>query len=150
MLKRILIFVFLVFAVSAGAQAQGLTVREFYVQELRNDGYDTIKISRTFLGRLRFIGTQPGRRREIVDDRGQSCQRGNPARLRPADRDGFVAILGSTGLFRGRRLRRGRVRGRIRGQNRQQRVRVFEQRFGVVEQRFGVFRQRVGLGRQQR
>lgn len=66
MLKRILIFVFLVFAVSAGAQAQGLTVREFYVQELRNDGYDTIKISRTFLGRLRFIGTQPGRRREIV------------------------------------------------------------------------------------
>ncbi len=66
MLKRLLIVLFLAAFLPGDAVAQTITVREFYVRELREDGYDSIRISRTFLGRLRFTGSQPGRRREII------------------------------------------------------------------------------------
>ena len=66
MLKRLLILLTLVLALPGDGLSQGLTVREFYVGELRQDGYENIRISRTFLGRLRFSGSQPGRRREII------------------------------------------------------------------------------------
>ena len=66
MLKSFLLVLFLAAFLPVEVVAQTMTVREFYVRELREDGYDNIRISRTFLGRLRFTGSQPGRRREIV------------------------------------------------------------------------------------
>ncbi len=66
MLKSLLLVLFLAAFLPGEVVAQTMTVREFYVRELREDGYENIRISRTFLGRLRFTGSQPGRRREIV------------------------------------------------------------------------------------
>lgn len=66
MLKSLLLVLFLAAFLPGEAVAQSMTVRDFFTRELREDGYENIRISRTFLGRLRFTGSQPGRRREIV------------------------------------------------------------------------------------
>ncbi len=66
MLKRFLILLFLILAAPTDALAQGMTVRDYYVRELREDGYQSVRVSRTFLGRYRFLGSKPGYRREII------------------------------------------------------------------------------------
>ncbi len=66
MIKRFLILLLLVLAAPTDAAAQGLTVRDYYVRELREDGYASVQVSRTFLGRMRFLGRKPGYRREII------------------------------------------------------------------------------------
>ena len=65
MLRSVLIIVFLAFATSP-ALAAGDFVRDKILQDLREDGYSHVKISRTFLGRMRFVATKSGSRREIV------------------------------------------------------------------------------------
>ena len=64
MLKRLLIIVALCVASPALADADRL--RDVVVRELRDDGYTEIRISRTWLGRMRFVANRPGARREIV------------------------------------------------------------------------------------
>ncbi len=66
MIKRFLILFLLILAAPTDAAAQGLTVRDYYVRELREDGYASIQVSRTFLGRMRLLGRKPGYRREII------------------------------------------------------------------------------------
>lgn len=48
------------------ADADERAVRDRIVRELREDGYDDIRLFRTFLGRLRFIGEDGRSRREII------------------------------------------------------------------------------------
>ena len=48
------------------AMSDGHSVRDRIVRELREDGYSEIRISRTFLGRTRFVARSDDRRREIV------------------------------------------------------------------------------------
>lgn len=48
------------------AQADDLSVRDHILRELNSDGYSDVRISRTFLGRLRFLALKHGARREIV------------------------------------------------------------------------------------
>ncbi|MDJ0639584.1 MAG: hypothetical protein QNJ20_12160 [Paracoccaceae bacterium] len=48
------------------AAADEKSVRDRVVRELRSDGYAEIRVYRTFLGRLRFVGENPDSRREIV------------------------------------------------------------------------------------
>lgn len=50
----------------AVAAAQSDNVRDRIVVELTEDGYQQIRISRTLLGRMRFVATKPDYRREIV------------------------------------------------------------------------------------
>ena len=64
MLKRFLIVILLLAAPPALADAD--RVRDFVVRELREDGYSEIRITRTWLGRLRFVARNGDRRREIV------------------------------------------------------------------------------------
>ncbi len=65
MLIRLILLAFLSVA-PAMAAAESHTVRDRIVESLRDDGYSQIRISRTFLGRTRFVATADGRRREIV------------------------------------------------------------------------------------
>lgn len=48
------------------AMADGDTVRDRILSELSSDGYREVRISRTWLGRMRFVAQAPDRRREIV------------------------------------------------------------------------------------
>ncbi len=64
-MKRLLIILFLSL-VTAPALAAGDTVRDRILLDLRDDGYREITISRTFLGRLRFVAVKSDARREIV------------------------------------------------------------------------------------
>ena len=64
MLKRVLIICLLFAAPPALADAE--RVREYIVRELREDGYSSIRMSRTWLGRMRFVAETSDRRREIV------------------------------------------------------------------------------------
>ena len=64
MLKRLVILLILFAAPPALADADRL--RDVVVRELRDDGYTEIRISRTWLGRMRFVANRPGARREIV------------------------------------------------------------------------------------
>ncbi len=64
MLKRLLIIVLLMVAPPVLADAD--QVRDLVVRELREDGYSEIRITRTWLGRLRFVARNGNRRREIV------------------------------------------------------------------------------------
>ena len=41
-------------------------MRDRILQDLREDGYREVRISRTFLGRMRFVATKSDARREIV------------------------------------------------------------------------------------
>ena len=50
----------------AVAAADDALVRDRIVVELTEDGYQQIRISKTLLGRMRFIATKPDYRREIV------------------------------------------------------------------------------------
>ena len=65
MLRLIVILCALVFAAPA-AQADPKTVRDRIVSVLQDDGYNEIRISRTLLGRMRFVANRPDARREIV------------------------------------------------------------------------------------
>ena len=65
MLKRLI----LVFCLIIGADqvaAQGTSLRDRIVSQLREDGYTEIRMSRTLLGRIRFLAIGPPGRREIV------------------------------------------------------------------------------------
>ena len=64
MLKGLLFTLLLLAAQPALADAE--RVRDHVVRELREDGFSEIRISRTWLGRLRFLATDGQRRREIV------------------------------------------------------------------------------------
>ena len=64
-MKRLLILLFLTCALTP-AISKADTVRDRIVTELTDDGFTQIRISRTLLGRARFVGTRPGARREIV------------------------------------------------------------------------------------
>lgn len=48
------------------ADADERSVRDRIVRELREDGYNEIRLFRTFLGRLRFVGEDGRSRREII------------------------------------------------------------------------------------
>ncbi len=48
------------------ADADERAVRDRIVRELRDDGYNDIRLFRTFLGRLRFVGEDGRSRREII------------------------------------------------------------------------------------
>lgn len=65
MLKAILVLLMLSLP-AAPAYADAKSVRDAIVRELREDGYTNIRMSRTLLGRLRFVAERPGARREIV------------------------------------------------------------------------------------
>jgi len=65
MLKYFALVILLVFA-AVPAAAQNDYVRDRIVQNLREDGYSEIRISRTFLGRMRFVATSDEAEREIV------------------------------------------------------------------------------------
>lgn len=56
----------LLLAIAPAVVAASETVRERVVQELRQDGFADIRVYRTFLGRLRFVGENQNTRREIV------------------------------------------------------------------------------------
>lgn len=56
----------LLLAIAPAGVAASETVRERVVQELRQDGFTDIRVYRTFLGRLRFVGENQNTRREIV------------------------------------------------------------------------------------
>ena len=64
MIRALAIAFFL--AMAPMAAAQDMDVRDRYVEILQADGYREIRISSTFLGRLRFVATKPNMRREIV------------------------------------------------------------------------------------
>lgn len=48
------------------ADADERSVRDRIVRELREDGYNEIRLFRTILGRLRFVGEDGRSRREII------------------------------------------------------------------------------------
>lgn len=65
MIKSVLIALFFaLFAVPATADEA--SVRDTIVNELKSDGYEEIRISRTWLGRTRFVAEDSRRYREIV------------------------------------------------------------------------------------
>ena len=65
MMKPVLIALFLAFF-AVPATADAASVRDTIVNELKSDGYEEIRISRTWLGRTRFIAEDSRRYREIV------------------------------------------------------------------------------------
>ena len=69
-MRRNLVILASVLALSIGgpsfAQSQADVVRDRVIAELRDDGYRQIRISRTLLGRMRFVADGPEARREIV------------------------------------------------------------------------------------
>ena len=65
MLLRLILILCLALAPGVAA-ADGQAVRDRIVRELREDGYREIRIFRTFLGRLRFVGEDSRSRREII------------------------------------------------------------------------------------
>ena len=65
MIARLILILCLALAPGVAA-ADAQTVRDRIVRELRSEGYSEIRIYRTFLGRLRFVGRSPDARREIV------------------------------------------------------------------------------------
>ena len=65
MITRLIIILVLTLApMSLAAQDQPL--RDRVVTILRDDGFAEIRVTRTFLGRLRFVARDDNRRREIV------------------------------------------------------------------------------------
>ncbi|NNL18675.1 MAG: hypothetical protein HKP37_08055 [Boseongicola sp.] len=65
MLHRLILIFFLALS-AAQAAADTDTLRDHYVNELQEDGYEEIRITRTLLGRMRFVALSPRYRREIV------------------------------------------------------------------------------------
>ncbi len=65
MLKRLL-FILAVALAPAPALADAEAVRDRIVTLLREDGYSEIRVSRTLLGRMRFVATAAESEREIV------------------------------------------------------------------------------------
>ena len=65
MLFRLILILCLALAPGV-ASADGNDMRDRIVRELRDDGYDQIRIFRTFLGRLRFVAQDGRSRREII------------------------------------------------------------------------------------
>ena len=63
---RILIVIAALAFTGVPASAQTGEVRDRIVEQLQDAGYSRIMISRTWLGRLRFVATDDRRRREIV------------------------------------------------------------------------------------
>ncbi len=57
-------------ALAAGALPALADVADEIAAEMRAQGYTSIEIERTLLGRIRVTGEAPGRRREVVIDRG--------------------------------------------------------------------------------
>lgn len=66
MLSRLVLVLCLVLAPLAATAGRADDVRDYIVRELREDGYSDIRLSRTLLGRMRFVATRPDARREIV------------------------------------------------------------------------------------
>ncbi|PWK58308.1 hypothetical protein [Silicimonas algicola] len=66
MLKRVFVLIYLALAMTAPAAASPDEVRARIVAELREEGYAEIRISRTLLGRMRFVAVTGDRQREIV------------------------------------------------------------------------------------
>ena len=64
MTRILTVLILLLIAPPAAADAK--SVRDFYVRELREDGYSEIRITKTWLGRMRIVAMKPGSRREIV------------------------------------------------------------------------------------
>ena len=65
MLKRLLLILALALA-APPALADAVSVRDHIINELKEDGYQEIRISRTLLGRLRFVASKTDTRREII------------------------------------------------------------------------------------
>ena len=65
MLHRLILIIFLAFS-AAPAAADADALRNHYVNELQEDVYQEIRITRTLLGRMRFVALSPRYRREIV------------------------------------------------------------------------------------
>ena len=63
---RILAISVLIVLAPLVASANGDTVRDRVIEELTEDGYQEIRISKTLLGRMRFVAIKPRHRREIV------------------------------------------------------------------------------------
>ncbi len=63
---RILAFSVLLVLAPLVASADSDTVRDRVIDELTEDGYQEIRISKTLLGRMRFVAIKPRHRREIV------------------------------------------------------------------------------------
>lgn len=64
-MKTLFLILCLAFA-SLPGEAVADTFRDRVVEELTDDGFTQIRITRTLLGRTRFLATKPGARREIV------------------------------------------------------------------------------------
>ena len=64
MLKRLILILVLALA-PVSATADVTDIRDRIVHVLREDGYSEIRMSRTLLGRLRFVGTRSDAQREI-------------------------------------------------------------------------------------
>jgi hypothetical protein len=65
MLKRLL-FIIAIALAPAPALADAAGARDRIVTLLRDDGYSEIRISRTLIGRMRFVAKRPDAEREIV------------------------------------------------------------------------------------
>ena len=65
MMKQLILVLCLVLA-APPALADADAIRDRIVAELQSDGFTQIRMNRTWLGRLRFVGDKPGARREIV------------------------------------------------------------------------------------
>ena len=63
---RILALSVLIALAPLAASADGDVVRDRLIEELTEEGYQEIRISKTLLGRMRFVATKPRFRREIV------------------------------------------------------------------------------------
>ena len=51
---------------AAAANADAQAVRDAMIAELRTEGFNRIRVSRTLLGRVRLVAERPGEQREIV------------------------------------------------------------------------------------
>jgi hypothetical protein len=63
---RLIVFLMTLLLAAPAAQADADSVRNRFVSVLQEDGYVEIRISRTLLGRMRFVGSRSDARREIV------------------------------------------------------------------------------------
>ncbi|MEM7717978.1 MAG: hypothetical protein AAF222_02150 [Pseudomonadota bacterium] len=63
MKRLLLVFMLCVAPITVHANE---AVKERVVRELREDGYNDIRVGRTFLGRMRFVANKEGSRREVV------------------------------------------------------------------------------------
>ncbi len=98
MLKRLFFVLFLSVAPVA-TFAQDSSVRDKIITILREDGFSEVRISRTLLGRMRFVAENAEQRREIVVNPATGVILRDYVRFLTGDEgtSGFSGLFGSSG-----------------------------------------------------